>query len=194
MNEKQNELVWPDNVVADRHEVTGKWVMWYLTDEQARICSDALQAGNDITFHKIKQALVETEVEDGQFDREVPPNPYVVTLSELLPDHSIDKLVAAVIGIVDVKNMYNYTSCDPKDKQITELTQQVKDYEQQVYVLCDKEEKQSEQIRILREGLEKINDIANAVKKGDIIKQPAVLYETIANEALAQADKIAGGV
>lgn len=25
----------PNNIVAERHEMTGKWVLWYLTDEQA---------------------------------------------------------------------------------------------------------------------------------------------------------------
>lgn len=33
---------WPENVVADRHEVSGKWVIWYLTDEQAAKCHAAL--------------------------------------------------------------------------------------------------------------------------------------------------------
>lgn len=33
---------WPKNIVAQRHEVTGKWVMWYLTDEQAAKCKVAL--------------------------------------------------------------------------------------------------------------------------------------------------------
>lgn len=35
--------VWPDNVVADRHEKTGKWVLHYLTDEQAAQCSAAMR-------------------------------------------------------------------------------------------------------------------------------------------------------
>jgi hypothetical protein len=33
---------WPENVVADRHEKSGKWVLWYLTDEQAAACNKAL--------------------------------------------------------------------------------------------------------------------------------------------------------
>lgn len=35
---------WPANIVADRHEVSGKWVLSYLTDEQAKICKLALPA------------------------------------------------------------------------------------------------------------------------------------------------------
>lgn len=35
---------WPENIVADRHETTGKWVLHYLTDEQADKCKSALQA------------------------------------------------------------------------------------------------------------------------------------------------------
>ena len=35
---------WPDNIVAHRHEVTEYWVLWYLTDEQAEACKQALQA------------------------------------------------------------------------------------------------------------------------------------------------------
>lgn len=38
----QQNLTFPANIVADRHEVTGKWVMWYLTDEQAKMCETAL--------------------------------------------------------------------------------------------------------------------------------------------------------
>lgn len=34
---------WPDNIVADRHEVSGKWVLHYLTDEQAAKCAAAMQ-------------------------------------------------------------------------------------------------------------------------------------------------------
>jgi len=37
------ELTWPDNIVADRHETTGKWVLWYLTDEQAVACNEAIR-------------------------------------------------------------------------------------------------------------------------------------------------------
>lgn len=62
MNEKQNELVFPDNIVADRHEVTDKWVMWYLTDEQAKICSAALQAGNDPREQQIE--ILRSALED----------------------------------------------------------------------------------------------------------------------------------
>ena len=38
------ELVegWPENIVADRHEVSGKWVLWYLTDAQAEVAKAAL--------------------------------------------------------------------------------------------------------------------------------------------------------
>lgn len=34
---------WPDNICADRHEVSKKWVLQYLTDEQAEKCKVALQ-------------------------------------------------------------------------------------------------------------------------------------------------------
>lgn len=34
---------WPDNIVADRHEISRKWVLQYLTDEQAEKCLAALQ-------------------------------------------------------------------------------------------------------------------------------------------------------
>lgn len=33
---------WPDNICADRHEATGKWVLHYLTDEQAKACHAAM--------------------------------------------------------------------------------------------------------------------------------------------------------
>jgi hypothetical protein len=40
--ESYRDNSWPDNIVADRHEITKKWVLYYLTDEQAKICHDAL--------------------------------------------------------------------------------------------------------------------------------------------------------
>lgn len=36
------EREWPENIVADRHEVTKRWVLQYLTDEQAEQCFSAL--------------------------------------------------------------------------------------------------------------------------------------------------------
>ncbi len=33
---------WPDNLVAERHEVSGNWVIWYLNDDQAAKCHAAL--------------------------------------------------------------------------------------------------------------------------------------------------------
>jgi len=39
-----SKLLWPDNICADRHETTGKWVLHYLTDEQATLCNAALQS------------------------------------------------------------------------------------------------------------------------------------------------------
>lgn len=36
------ENQWPDNIVAHRHETTGKWVLYYLTDEQAEKCRRVL--------------------------------------------------------------------------------------------------------------------------------------------------------
>lgn len=35
-------ILWPENIVADRQEVSGKWVLHYLTDEQAEQCAAAM--------------------------------------------------------------------------------------------------------------------------------------------------------
>ena len=35
---------WPDNIVADRHEITGKWTLQYLTEAQAEKCRAVLMA------------------------------------------------------------------------------------------------------------------------------------------------------
>jgi hypothetical protein len=45
-NKNVGELVegWPDNIAADRHEISGKWVLHYLTDDQAALCKAALSA------------------------------------------------------------------------------------------------------------------------------------------------------
>jgi hypothetical protein len=37
-------LDWPENIVADRHEISGKWVLHYLTDAQAQACLSAMNA------------------------------------------------------------------------------------------------------------------------------------------------------
>lgn len=41
--ERVAECGWPGNMLADRHDITGKWVLHYLTDEQAAKCLAALQ-------------------------------------------------------------------------------------------------------------------------------------------------------
>lgn len=43
---------WPNNICADRHEVTNKWVLHYLTDEQAQLCKKALLQSTDSTLEK----------------------------------------------------------------------------------------------------------------------------------------------
>lgn len=67
-----NSLIdgWPPNIVADRHEVTSKWVLWYLTDEQAELCKKALpidEAQCDICgdYHKHDEVPRECETGDG---------------------------------------------------------------------------------------------------------------------------------
>lgn len=40
----KQELVWPEGIVAHRHEVSGNWVLWYLTDAQANACAAAMAA------------------------------------------------------------------------------------------------------------------------------------------------------
>jgi hypothetical protein len=43
-DETEQALEWPDNIVADRHEVSSNWVIHYATDEQAKQMSQALQS------------------------------------------------------------------------------------------------------------------------------------------------------
>lgn len=50
---------WPDNIVADRHDTTGKWVLHYLTDEQAAKCRAALQASGAEHIARLVGALIE---------------------------------------------------------------------------------------------------------------------------------------
>lgn len=42
------ELHWPENIVAHKHEISGKWVLHYLTDRQAANCSHAMSAENQV--------------------------------------------------------------------------------------------------------------------------------------------------
>lgn len=37
---------WPNNIIADRHERSGLWVLHYLTDEQAKVCYEVLRAAS----------------------------------------------------------------------------------------------------------------------------------------------------
>jgi len=39
-----DELKWPENIAAERHEVSKKWVLHYLTDVQAMVCNQALNS------------------------------------------------------------------------------------------------------------------------------------------------------
>lgn len=40
MNGELNQ--WPENIVAERHEITEKWVIWYATDAQVKVMHEAL--------------------------------------------------------------------------------------------------------------------------------------------------------
>jgi hypothetical protein len=66
----------PDNIVADRHEITGKWVFHYLTDDQAKICKRALtnmsseaqlQAENE-RLRYLVQVLIDNDPNDDAAD------------------------------------------------------------------------------------------------------------------------------
>ena len=54
---------WPENVVADRHETTGKWVLWYLNDEQAAACKVALDTNPPVCNHSPQQYIQTDAVE-----------------------------------------------------------------------------------------------------------------------------------
>lgn len=41
-------MTFPDNIVAERHDISGKWVLQYLTDEQAERCHHALSPAYNI--------------------------------------------------------------------------------------------------------------------------------------------------
>jgi hypothetical protein len=61
---------WPANIVADRHEVSGKWVLMYLTDEQAALCKKALphdEVQCDICgdYHKVDKVPYTCQTGDG---------------------------------------------------------------------------------------------------------------------------------
>lgn len=49
---------WPDNVVADRHEITNKWVLHYLTDEQTKLCNRALNSQTDINVAQPETKII----------------------------------------------------------------------------------------------------------------------------------------
>lgn len=42
--QEPQRIDFPENIAAERHEVSGKWTLHYLTDEQAVKCSAAMQA------------------------------------------------------------------------------------------------------------------------------------------------------
>ena len=43
-NQDVKTLPWPENIVADRHPVSEKWVLHYLTDAQAQACLSVMNA------------------------------------------------------------------------------------------------------------------------------------------------------
>lgn len=49
---------WPENIVADRHWLSGSWVLYYLTDEQAKACAAAMNAP-DARMQILAEALRE---------------------------------------------------------------------------------------------------------------------------------------
>ena len=53
--EPPEQGVWLDSIVADRHETSGKWVLWYLSDEQALTCYNALNGSASLPAQPDKQ-------------------------------------------------------------------------------------------------------------------------------------------
>ncbi len=102
MNEKQNELVERAKqmvLTIERYysnDVVGAWVNDAYINLKA-----ALQAGNDSKTELLDQATQAVKDAWRMADK--------ANLSEAETERAIAE---AVIGIVDVKNMYNYTSCD----------------------------------------------------------------------------------
>lgn len=55
----------PDNIVAERHEVSGKWVLFYLTDEQAgkamRVLSEHPVEPSSDVVERVARAIYEAD-------------------------------------------------------------------------------------------------------------------------------------
>lgn len=47
------DCTWPDNICAERHDVTGKWVLHYLTDAQAVQCNKVLAYNNPASLSPV---------------------------------------------------------------------------------------------------------------------------------------------
>lgn len=83
---------WPNNIVADRHDTTGKWVLHYLTDEQAAKCKTALQASGADHIAGLVGAL-----EHGlEAVKKYPEHP--MTASEVIFKHALKALPPELRG------------------------------------------------------------------------------------------------
>ena len=60
-NTAPERLNFPDNIVADRHEVSGKWVLHYLTDEQATQCAAAMSPAPSSGLREALERVSELE-------------------------------------------------------------------------------------------------------------------------------------
>ncbi len=82
---------YPGNIVADRHPVTGKWVLWYLTDEQARKCLSALcQPAAPVEDAKYVPMLVEALLNIAKGAPETEPERYLTENFDDIASQAVD--------------------------------------------------------------------------------------------------------
>jgi hypothetical protein len=89
----KQELAWPEGIVAHRHEISGNWVLWYLTDAQAGACAVAMGAP-DARVQLLAKALREAKywLTDGA----VPSKDYGLLPDSLSAIEAIDEALKEV--------------------------------------------------------------------------------------------------
>lgn len=126
--------------------------------------------------------------------------------SDIKPCHreidALQPILAAAIAVLQTNEPRDESNESTPSQSESKNSEKMYSRDEQINVIFNKEnlhqlerahkiiEQRDEQIRVLRAGLEEINSIVNAVRKG-FIKPTCGLYETVADETLAQADKIA---
>lgn len=117
MNKERIELLWPENIVADRHEVSGNWVLHYLNDEQAALCAKAMNTAQPVQGDvecAAKWCEDTITLKDGDIAKTIA----VKSLTRLLAAYrtAAEKKAKAEAWDEAMQTAFDWVECEPDDK------------------------------------------------------------------------------